>query len=111
MEKSPEGRDEIFPDDPRFAPVRAVISRWAETFQRPKTISLPQGIVARCANNWRVLVAIGDALGYGATLRAAAVAVEAANFDPGIRLYQDVLWIFEQRQVDRLWTSELVQAL
>jgi hypothetical protein len=49
MKKSPEGRDEIFPGDPRFVPVRAVAARWAETFQRPKTVSLPKGMFARCA--------------------------------------------------------------
>jgi len=111
MEKSPEGRDEIFPNDPRFAPVRAVIFRWAETFQPPKMVKLPQGIVARCANNWRVLAAVADSLGYGATLRAAAIAVEAAGFDPEIRLYEDIYRVFEQRQTDSLWTVELVQAL
>jgi len=111
MKKSSEGRDEIFPGDPRFAPVRAVISRWAEIFQRAKTVSLPKRIFARCANNWRVLVAIGDALGYGATLRAAAIAVEAANFDPEVRLYEDLYQVFEQRQADGLWTSEIVQVL
>jgi Protein of unknown function (DUF3631) len=111
MKKSVEGQDEIFPDDPRFAPIRAVAARWAETFRRPKTLLLPKGIVARCANNWRVLVAIGDVLGYGATLRAAAVAVEAANFDPELRLYEDIYSTFKQRQETGLWVGELVQAL
>jgi hypothetical protein len=111
MKKSLEGLDEIFPGDPRFVPVRAVAARWAETFQRPRAVSLPRGIFARCANNWRVLVAIGDALGYGATLRAAALAIEAANFDPEIQLYQDIYLVFERLQVDRLWTGELLQAL
>jgi hypothetical protein len=109
--KSFEGRDDIFPDDPRFAPVRAVLFRWAKTFQRPKTISLPKELRGRCGDNWRVLIAIGDALGYGATLRAAAVAVEEASFDPEIRFYEDTYIVFEQLQTDRLWTSELVQAL
>jgi Protein of unknown function (DUF3631) len=111
MKKSPEGLDEIFPGDPRFVPVRAVAARWAETFQRPPTVSLPKGIVARCAKNWHVLTAIADTLGYGATLRAAAVAIEAANFDPEVRLYEDIYLVFKQWQVDRLWTSELLQAL
>jgi len=106
-----EGRDDIFPNDPRFAPARAVMSRWAETFQRPKTINLPKELRGRCADNWRVLIAIGDALGYGATLRAAAIAVEEASFDPEIRFYEDTYIVFEQLQTDRLWTGELVQAL
>jgi hypothetical protein len=112
MKKRIEGRDEIFPRDPRFVPVRAVAARWAETFQRPKTIELPKGIVARCANNWDPLIAIGDALGYGATLRAAAIAVEAANFDPELRFDEDLFSVFEQRQQESgLWIDEIIQAL
>jgi len=103
--KSFEGRDDIFPNDPRFAPARTVASKWAETFQRPRTISLPKELRGRCADNWRVLIAIGDALGYGATLRAAAIAVEEASFDPEIRLYEDTYIVFEQLQADHLWTS------
>jgi hypothetical protein len=104
--------DDIVPGDPRFVPVRAVIARWAETFQRPKTsISLPPRIRARCANNYYALAAVADSLGYGATLRAAAVAIEAAGFDPEIQLYQDIHLAFEQQQVDRLWADELVQSL
>jgi hypothetical protein len=111
MKKSREGQDEIFPDDPRFVPVRAVAARFAETFQRPKTIELPEGMVTRCANNWDPLVAIGDALGYGATLRAAAIAVEAANFDPELRFDEDLFSVFEQRRVSGLWLDDIVQAL
>jgi hypothetical protein len=109
--KRREGRDEIFSDDPRFPPIRAIINRWAETFQRSKTIILPQQFHGRTADNWRVLIAIGDALGYGATVRAAAIAVEAASFDPELRFYGDIFDVFEKKQVDRFWTSELVQAL
>ena len=72
MKKSYEGLDDIVPGDPRFVPARAVIARWAETFQCPKTsVSLPPRIRARCANNYYALAAVADSLGYGATLRAA----------------------------------------
>jgi len=112
MRKSAAGEDEIFPHDPRFAPVRAVASRWAANFQRPQIISLPEGIVARCATNWRPLIAIGDALGYGATVRAAAIAVEAANFDPELRFDEDLYAVFEQQwQESGLWIDEIIQAL
>jgi hypothetical protein len=112
MKKSYEGLDDIVPGDPRFVPARAVIARWAETFQCPKTsVSLPPRIRARCANNYYALAAVADSLSYGATLRAAAVAIEAAGFDPEIQLYQDIYLVFERRQVDRLWTDELVQSL
>jgi len=115
MKHSVEGEDEIFPGDPRFAPVRAVNAGWAQSFKapaNPRTVLLPKGLVTRYANNWRPLAAIADALGYGATLRAAAVAIEAANFDPELRLYDDLYQIFERRQQDSgLWISEIMQAL
>ena len=73
---------------------------------------LPRGLVTRCANNWRPLASVADALGFGTTLRAAAVAIEAANFDPELRLYDDLYQIFERRQQDSgLWISEIMQAL
>jgi hypothetical protein len=113
MKKHLEGLDQVLPDDPRFVPVRAVAARWAETFQPPppKAVNLPGSFVGRCANNWRILAAIADVLGYGQTLRAAAVAIEAANFDPGIQLYRDIHSVFERLQADCLWTADLLQAL
>jgi hypothetical protein len=112
MKKKLEGRDEIFPNDPRFAPVCAAAFRWSASFQRPNTVSLPKGAVARCGDNWRALVAIGDALGYGATVRAAAVAIEAANFDPELRFDEDLYAVFEQRrQESGLWIDEIIQGL
>lgn len=113
MKKRVEGVDQIFPGDPRFVPVRAVAARWAETFRcpQPQTISLPKELPSRCGDNWRALIAIGDSLGYGATIRAAAVAVEAANFDPEATFYEDILSVYVQRQADGLWTNEIVQAL
>src|SRR5262249_13389626 len=67
MKKRVDGVDGIFPGDPRFIPVRAVIARWAEGFQRPKeTIDLPKELGGRCRDNWRVLAAVADSLKYGA---------------------------------------------
>jgi hypothetical protein len=113
MKQSNERARKIFPGDPRFAPVRVVNARWAATFRRPETlINLPREIiVARQGDNYEALAAVADSLGYGATLRAAAVAIEAENFDPEIQLYQDIYLVFERLQVDQLWTSELVQTL
>jgi len=112
MKQSNERVRKPFPGDPRFVPVRAVNARWAETFRRPETpIILPQGAFARRGDNYEALAAVADSLGYGATLRAAAVAIEAANFDPEVQLYQDICSVFEQRQTDRQWVNELVQAL
>ena len=112
MKQSNERVRKPFPGDPRFVPVRAVNAGWAKTFRRPETpIILPQGAFARRGDNYEALAAVADSLGYGATLRAAAVAIEAANFDPEVQLYQDICSVFEQRQIDRQWVNELVQAL
>src|SRR5262249_13084100 len=111
MKQRLEGLDNIFPNDPRFVPVRNIASIWAERFQAPKTVSFPKGLVARRADNWRVLIAVADSLGYGATLRAAAIAIERAGFDPEAGLYEAIHQVFEQLQVDRIWVSELMQAL
>src|SRR5215469_2957712 len=53
----------------------------------------------------------GETLGYGATLRAAAIAVEAANFDPELRFDEDLYSVFEQRQESALWIDEIIEAL
>jgi hypothetical protein len=113
MQQSNDGVDNIFPGDPRFVLARAVIARFAETFRcpPPTSIRLPPGIFARCANNYFALAAVADALGYGATLRAAAVAIEAANFDPRVGLYEKIHELFERQQASGLWAKEIVQAL
>ena len=69
MEKHPEGRDEVDPNDPRFLPARAAQAQWASEFQRPKDCELPRELVGRAGDNWRPLVEIGATLGYPATVR------------------------------------------
>jgi hypothetical protein len=39
MERHRDGSDEVDPDDFKFAPVRAVLSQWANRFQRPESVS------------------------------------------------------------------------
>ena len=113
MRRSFEGRDNIFPNDPRFVPVRAIISRFAETFRclNPETVSLPVGVAPWRVCNWRALAAIADALGYGATLRTAAVSIEAASLDPKTGLYEEIFRIYEQGRINGLWTKEVRRAL
>src|SRR5262245_1832400 len=68
-------------------------------------------MVARCANNWDPLVAVGDALGYGATLRAAAIATETGNFDPELRIDEDLFSVVGEGRGGRLWLAGVEQAL
>ena len=113
MRRSFEGRDDIFPNDPRFAPVRVVISKFAETFRcsNPEMVILPAGVPPWRVCNWRALAAVADALGYGATLRAAAVSIEAASLDPKTGLYEEIFRIYEQGRINGLWTKEVRRAL
>jgi hypothetical protein len=109
MEKHSEGRDELWPDDPRFARVRAFISEWASNFKRPQDSRVP--FTGRTADNWRPLIQIAETLGYGETARAAALAIHQPSDDPVVRLLFDIHRVFEQRRIDRVWTSELLKAL
>jgi hypothetical protein len=115
MEKHPEGRDEVDPNDPRFMPARAAQAQWASEFQRPKDCELPRELVGRAGDNWRPLVEIGDTLGYPATVRAAAVATHQPATDPATLLVWDIYRIFEARKTDQysdqIWRDELVAAL
>jgi hypothetical protein len=123
MEKHAEGRDEIDPDDPRFAPVRAALSHWAGGFQRPENCELPRELVGReGADNWRALIEIGSALGYSATARAVALAMCRSTADPARSLLWDIRRIRELPapagyatdelgRATGLWTEDLLTAL
>jgi Protein of unknown function (DUF3631) len=123
MEKhDEEGRDEIRPDDPRFAPIRAALSHWAGGFQRPESCELPRELVGRAADNWRPLIEIGSTLGYPATARAVALAMHRPAKDPVTLLFWDTRRVFELPghvgyatdelgRVTGLWTEDLLMAL
>jgi hypothetical protein len=96
MERHPEGRDEIHPNDPKFLPVRALLSQWAGGFQRPENCELPRELVGReGADNWRALIEIGSTLGYPATARAVALAMHRPIKDPVTLLLWDIRRIRE----------------
>src|SRR5215831_4266062 len=108
-QQSSEGEDELFPNDPECATIRGFIHEWAPTFQRPKDCKLL--FRGRARNIWRVAIEIADTLGYGATARAAAMALHRPSDDPVILLLFDSRRIFVQRGTDRIWTPELLEAL
>jgi len=41
MQKYPEGRDELLPNDPHFAVAHGFVSEWATTFKRPQICKIP----------------------------------------------------------------------
>jgi Protein of unknown function (DUF3631) len=112
MERHRDGSDEIDPDDPKFEPVCAVLSRWAGEFQRPEKCELPRGLVGReGVDNWRCLIEIADTLGYSATVRAVASAMHQPAANPVVRLLRDIRRVFEVCAVAGLWTEDLLTAL
>jgi hypothetical protein len=123
MEKRVEGQDEIDPSDPRFSPIRAALSHWAGSFQRPENCELPRELVGReGADNWRALIEIGSALGYSATARAVALAMYRSTADPVRSLLWDIRCIRELPapagyttdklgRATGLWTEDLLTAM
>jgi Protein of unknown function (DUF3631) len=112
MVKRAEGRDELWPDDPRFNALRGLISEWAATFKRPENFKIASRIlVSRSVNNWQALIEIAETLGYGGTAIAVAEAIERATVNPVVELFWDLRKIFDQFEVDRFWTQELLETL
>lgn len=78
--------------------------------------SLPPGLENRAADNWEPLFAIADLAGgeWPDLARNAALAL-IGNREPvvstGVELLTDIAQIFENKQLRRISTSELVQAL
>jgi hypothetical protein len=73
---------------------------------------MPKELSNRAADNWRVLISIGDALGHGAEARAAAIALSARRSqDIKVVLLMDTREVFDQRGIDRIWGCDLVGAV
>jgi hypothetical protein len=74
---------------------------------------MPPALRNRAADNWRVLIAIADDLGYGEPARRAAVTLSASRPDQDLRvtLLADIRIVFQARGVDRMASSALVAAL
>jgi uncharacterized protein DUF3631 len=110
MVKSDEGKDIIKPNEPKIAAGRVIISKWAETFRAPDEVKdLPPGREA--GDNWRVLIAIADDLGYDATARAIARTMVRPQDDPAVVLLRDIRRIFVRDNLHSIFTRELLEAL
>jgi hypothetical protein len=91
------------------------IARWARDTTFAGNPTLPKILRNRPADNWRVLIAIGDACGkeWGKFAREAALALtkDRPDEDPGVRLLTDIRDIFNQLKVDRIASSALIETL
>src|SRR5262249_44581177 len=76
---------------------------------------MPTGLNNRLADNWRPLLAIADTFGpeWGRLAREAAVAFAREHHDENaqVLLLQDIRDVFDARDVDRLFSAALVDAL
>lgn len=74
---------------------------------------MPSSLQHRMADNWRVLLSIADDLGHGEAARATAVALCADRLDEdyGVMALRHIQGIFLVREIDRILSAELVNAL
>ena len=95
--------------DPSFPATRDLLQKWAATctLAQDRTMTLREG------DNWRVLLAIADALGHGEAARAAEAALNAGRMDedPGVKLLTDIRAVFDTNVIDRIWSAALVETL
>jgi Protein of unknown function (DUF3631) len=108
MQRHPEGRDEIEPDNPQIAEARRQIFEWALTFRRPPDCEIL--FVGRDRDNFRPLLEIGEALDYAETARAAVLEIYQPSEDLLDPLVFNIYQVFEQHKRS-IWTTELLSAL
>jgi hypothetical protein len=112
MTKHCGGRNKIKTEKSQtaIAVVRGLIPAWVDTFKPPEEIQMPVGLTTDARNNWEPLVAVADSLGYGATARALALAMDRQVRDPVTELMLDSFRVFQQLG-DHIWTPEYLEAL
>jgi Protein of unknown function (DUF3631) len=93
--------------------LRRAISAWARDARPDEDPDVPPTFRNRVADNWRVLLSIADSFGQGEAARAAAFALSADRLDedPGVRLLTDIRTIFRARDIDRITSAVLLEAL
>jgi Protein of unknown function (DUF3631) len=96
-----------------FNLAREAIRKWSATVQLARDPEMPSALRNRAVDNWRILISIADSLGYGEDARAAAVALSAdrPDEDAGVVLLTDIRTIFQARNVDRIGSAALIEAL
>jgi hypothetical protein len=74
---------------------------------------VPRGLDPSQTDNWRVLLAIADGLGEGTRARAAAVAFAGQRYNrsPGVELLRDLAALYNERNLDRMTSAEMVARL
>jgi hypothetical protein len=87
---------------------------WAKNCYLALDPEMPTELRNRQADNWRPLIAIADACHQGDAAREAAVAFASKarhDDDPGVILLHNIRALFDGRQVDRLASGAIIEAL
>ncbi|MGV8959357.1 MAG: DUF3631 domain-containing protein [Stenotrophomonas sp.] len=106
-------------DRDAWAALRSRIARWADDNRERVRVARPvpvSGLHDRANDAWEPLLAIAELSGDGWPQKArhAAVAlhgVDDGGLSAGVELLADIKAVFENRGIDRLFTSELLDAL
>jgi uncharacterized protein DUF3631 len=96
-----------------FPAAREQIQKWAATCMLAQDPAMPPSLQHRMADNWRVLLSIADDLGHGEAARTTAVALcaDRPDEDYGVLVLRHIEGIFLVREIDRIHSAELVNAL
>jgi hypothetical protein len=99
--------------DPAFVLTRDAARQWAARCSLSPQPEMPASLRNRAADNWRVLLAIADALSHSDDARNAATALcsNQPDEDVGVLLLADIQIVFVTHGVDRLSSAVLVEAL
>ena len=105
--------------DGLFEPLQRQLARFAvdnSTAVRAARPDLPEELNDRAQDNWEPLLAIADLAGddFGRLAREAAVKLSAISQDVpslGVELLTDIKEIFEAKEIDRIFSDELIKAL
>jgi Protein of unknown function (DUF3631) len=99
--------------DPSFPAAREEIKKWGATCRLAHDPEMPSLFRNSAVDNWRVLFAIADDLGRGDAARAAAIELSAKRPDEdlGVMLLADIRTVFLARDIDRIASLGLVEAL
>jgi hypothetical protein len=102
---------------PEGVVLAAQLEAWARTIPVGVWPEMPEGIEDRSADVWEALLAVADAAGgdWPERARVAAVtlvtAAKAAAPSLGVRLLTDLRTLFNERETDRLFTEDIVNAM
>jgi hypothetical protein len=120
MERAPRAKLERF--DPKTIPGQANVCKavyretleWAQRSKFNTDPPIPDGMLNRVADNWRMLLAIADACSeeWGKAARNAAIELSRdREEDMPVLLLGDIRDIFDRLDVDRISSAGLIQEL